>query len=51
MGIFYLNSLGDKGMSQEVTFERGIYLGVAKIFGLKNKEYLMENLQGLKVGD
>ncbi len=36
---------------KQVTFERDIYLGVAKIFGLKNKEYLMENLQGLKVGD
>ena len=36
---------------KQMTFERDTYLGVAKVFGLRNKEYLMENLQGLKVGD
>lgn len=36
---------------KQITFERDTYLGVAKVYGLRNKEYLMENLQGLKVGD
>lgn len=36
---------------KQITFERDTYLGVAKVFGFRNKEYLMENLQGLKVGD
>lgn len=36
---------------KQTTFARETYLGVAGIFGLRNKEYLMENLQGLKVGD
>lgn len=36
---------------KQTTFARETYLGVARIFGLRNKEYLMENLQGLKIGD
>lgn len=34
-----------------VTFERETYLGVIKVYGLRNKEYLMENVQGLQIGD
>ncbi len=36
---------------KQTTFARETYLGVAKVYGLRNKEYLMENLQGLKTGD
>lgn len=36
---------------QQTTFARETYLGVARVYGLRNKEYLMENLQDLKVGD
>ncbi|MCR5404473.1 MAG: hypothetical protein K6E91_11750 [Butyrivibrio sp.] len=36
---------------KQTTLERETYLGVAKVYGLRNREYLMENLQGLKTGD
>ena len=36
---------------KQTTFARETYLGEVGIFGLRNKEYLMENLQGLRIGD
>ena len=36
---------------KKVTFERDTYLGVINVYGLRNKEYLLENLEGIEVGD
>ena len=36
---------------KQITFERKTYLGVVKVYGLRNKEYLLENVQGLQIGD
>lgn len=36
---------------KKATITRETYLGVAKVYGLRNVEYLLENLEGLKVGD
>ncbi len=36
---------------RQTTFARETYLGVVRIYGLRNKEYLLENVAGLKVGD
>ncbi len=36
---------------KQITFERKAYLGVVKVYGLRNKEYLLENVQGLQIGD
>ena len=36
---------------KQISFERKTYLGVVKVYGLRNKEYLLENVQGLQIGD
>ena len=36
---------------KQITFERKTYLGVVKVYGLRNKEYLLENVRGLQIGD
>ncbi len=36
---------------KQTTLSREIYLGEARVYGLRNKEYLLENLEGVNVGD
>lgn len=36
---------------KQTTFARETYLGEARVYGLRNKEYLMENLSALNIGD
>lgn len=47
--FFHHTELGEA--IKQATFARETYLGVAKVYGLRNKEYLLENLEGLKEGD